>query len=146
MAFGLIAAGATLISGGLGIAAGKKKRKARRARRQISKIKNFQAKRQFINSFITAQSNTLAAGAVSGADLSSSGVQGQLASQETQARVGIIETNRMEQLEAQAGRAEDKASRLAGAASFLNSSINAAGFLKDAGMFDRRDDDGQVVT
>lgn len=135
MAFGFIAGGAALVSGALGIGAGRKRRKARKARRKIAKIKNFQSKRTFINQFLTAQSTALAQAAVSGADLGSSGVQGELASQQTQATTGLIETDRMGELEAFAGKQEDKASRLAGAASFLSSTVQAAGFLNDAGVF-----------
>ena len=75
---------------------------ARRAawdKRQIQKIQRFQQGRAFMNRFHAAQGAVLAGGAVSGAGLGSSGVQGQLASQATQARVGMKEFGRMSELD-----------------------------------------------
>jgi hypothetical protein len=125
MGLGLIAGAASLISGGLNISASRKRRKAARARRTINKIKNFQSKRKFINDFITAQSTVLARGAISGADLSSSGVQGELASQRTQATTGLIEQREQEKFGDIAASNERKASRLSGAASFIGSAASA---------------------
>lgn len=125
----LAVVGGKVLGSILGFGARRKKRKAARARRQINKIKNFQSKRQFINEFLTAQSTTLARGAVSGADLGSSGVQGELASQATQVRTGVGEQNIQESLGAVAARNEAKASRLQGAASFIGSASSAIATL-----------------
>lgn len=110
-----------IISGVSGIAGaifGSKKRKAQRraaqARNDITKIQKMQAKRQYFNRFYAAQADALTAGVNTGADLGSSGVQGQLASQATQARVGVAELNRMEGLDAIAGRYDAKAAKYAG--------------------------------
>ena len=112
---------ATLFAGGsiFKSQAGRRKRRAARMRQEVRRIQNYQAKRQFMNKFLTAQGNTLAAGAVSGAGLGSSGVQGQLASQGTQARVGMQEGVRMDELDAGANRTEARASRMAGFGSVL---------------------------
>lgn len=106
--------------------ASRRKRRADRMRQEIKRIQNFQARRQFMNQFLTAQGNTLAAGAVSGAGLGSSGVQGQLASQGTQARVGMRETDRMDELDTGANRADVKASRLSSYGSLLGTAGNIA--------------------
>ena len=110
-----------IISGVSGIAGaifGSKKRKAAAraaaARNDITKIQKMQAKRAFFNKFHAAQADALTAGVNTGADLGSSGVQGQLASQATQARVGVAELNRMEGLDAIAGRYDAKAAKYAG--------------------------------
>ena len=125
MALGLILGGAKLLSGALSIGAGRKRKKAARARKTINKIKNFQSKRKFINDFLTAQSTSLAQGAVSGADLGSSGVQGNIASQRTQATTGLIEADEQQRLGDVAASNEAKASKLQGAASFIGSAASA---------------------
>jgi hypothetical protein len=125
MGLPLLMAGASILGGVLKLSAGKKRRKAARARRTIAKIQNFQAKRKFINDFITAQGTALAEGAASGADLGSSGVQGTLASQRTQATTGLFEQDRQSALSAYAGKKEDQASTLQGVASFVTNTASA---------------------
>ena len=106
--------------------ASRRRRRAARMRQQITKIRNFQQTRAFMNKFYQAQGQAMATGAVSGAGLGSSAVQGQLASQATQARVGMREFGEMGELEAGAARADVKASRMAGFGSFLNAAANIA--------------------
>lgn len=110
-----------IISGVSGIAGaifGSKKRKNQRraaaARNDITKIQRFQEKRRYMNNFFAAQSAVLAQGALTGADLGSSAVQGQLASQRTQATTGMVELNAMQEREAVAQRYDAKAGKYAG--------------------------------
>ena len=119
---------ATLFAGSsiLSSQSARRKRRAARMRQQITKIRNFQQSRAFMNKFYQAQGQAMAAGAVSGAGLGSSGVQGQLASQATQARVGMQEFGEMGDLEASANQTYAKASRMAGYGSLLQSAGNIA--------------------
>ena len=100
--------------------ASKRRRRAARLRQQIGRIKNVQAKRKFLNEFLSAQGVSLARGALTGADLGSSAVQGQLASQRTQATTGLVEFAEMDRLNELANRNTNKANKLAGIASFAS--------------------------
>lgn len=96
--------------------ASKEKKRAAAARNKIRKIQQFQEKRKFINDFLTAQSTALAQGALSGAGLGSSGVQGQLASQRTQATAGLDELATQSELGQVANIHEGRASKATDAA------------------------------
>ena len=128
--FGPLGAIAGGVLGAIGGVFGRKKRKqqqlAAAARRKANQIRNFQQRRAFINNFLTAQGTTLATGALSGADLGSSGVQGELASQRTQATTGLLEANEMDRLDRLSGSLEAKASRNAGIASMIGTVGGAA--------------------
>ena len=111
-----------------GSKAKKAKRRAAAARKSIDKIQQFQAKRKYMNDFFGAQSVALARGALTGADLGSSAVQGQLASQRTQATTGMVELAEQERLGEVAGYYDAKAGKYAGFASV------AGGISKIAGL------------
>lgn len=76
---------------------------ANATQRKINKLKNAQAKRQFLRKFRQAQANTLSAGIASGAGLESSRVLGTAASQTTQALTGVKEFEELDKLGAQHG-------------------------------------------
>jgi hypothetical protein len=120
--------GLTGIAGAIfGSKAKKAKRRAAAARKNIDKIQQFQAKRKFMNDFQSAQAAVLAQGALTGADLGSSAVMGQLASQKTQATTGMVELAEQERLGEVAGRYDAKAGKYEGYASVAGTIGKIAG-------------------
>lgn len=91
MGFGLVSLGLSLFSAVKGAKAGRERKRGRHLDREITAIKNRQAKRAFKKNFLIAQGQALAGGAASGADLESSAVQASLASNQTQFEVGSRE-------------------------------------------------------
>ena len=114
-----LAVAATVAGGVLGIASGRKKKKAAIARQKINKLRNFQARRAFLNTFLQAQGQALNQAAQTGADLGSSAAQGQLASNLTQTAVGLGETDVIGRLDAYAAKKDQQADSLAGYANLL---------------------------
>ena len=119
--------GGSVVSAIFGAKASSKRRKAARARKEITKITNFQQRRKFINDFITAQGQVLARGATSGIDIASSSTQGQLASQRTQATTGLIEQDRQRVLGEQAASLDQKANRLSATGALAGTLLAGAG-------------------
>lgn len=76
---------------------------ANEAQKKLNRKKNAQAKRAFLRQFQQAQAASLVAGIASGVGLESSIVQGQLASQATQAATAIKEFKEFDVLGAQVG-------------------------------------------
>ncbi len=87
--------GGKLIAGRKAKKAGKR---ANAAQRAMNKLKNKQNKRAFLRQFRQAQAAALVGGVAAGVDIESSGIQGTLASQKTQARVGVAEFAESERL------------------------------------------------
>jgi len=109
---------AAVIAGGsavAGAAAGKKssraKRRANDAQRRINKLRNKQAKREFLQNFRQAQADAYSTAIAAGIGLESSALQGRLASQRAQADTSVAEFNRMDVLGAEITRNENKAAR-----------------------------------
>lgn len=76
----------------------KASKRANAAQRAINKLKNKQAKRAFLRKFRQFQAAALVGGVASGVSVESSGVQGTLAGQATQAATGIAEFNQFDKL------------------------------------------------
>ncbi len=101
-ALSTLIAGAGVIGGAIaGSKAKKASKRANRAQRAINKLKNEQSKRAFLRKFRQAQAAALVSGISSGVTTESSGVQGALASQATQASIAIAEFNQFDDLGAQ---------------------------------------------
>lgn len=81
--------------------AGKKaaraQKKANEAQRKINKLKNFQAKRQFLRNFRQAQANVISSAIASGVGIDSSAFVGTQQSQGTQANVAVKEFKKMDE-------------------------------------------------
>lgn len=130
-AFGLPGAVIGGVIGGItGFLGGRKKREARRARAKLAKLQNFQARRAFLNNFFEAQSSALAQGALTGADLGSSGVQGELASLRTQATTGLIEQSEGIRLSAVAAKADRQAATIAGVGALAAGTADAVNTVR----------------
>jgi hypothetical protein len=139
MALGLLTS-ALAIGGQL--IAGKKAKKAskaaNRAQRALTKLKNDQAKRAFLRNFRQAQAAALVSGVGAGVDISSSLVQGTLASQEAQKGTALKEFATAESLGAAQTAALDKqasanfASSVFGAVGSFASSAGGGSFLDQA--------------
>lgn len=86
----------------------KASKRANAAQRAINKLKNKQAKRAFLKKFRQAQAAALVGGIGSGVSVESSGVQGTLAGQATQARTAVSEFNQFDKLGAQQTAALNK--------------------------------------
>ena len=80
-----------LVSWIFGNKARKAKKAANEAQLYMTRLKNRQAKRAFLRNFRQAQAQTLSAGIASGADITSSGIQGQMSSNISQARQALWE-------------------------------------------------------
>ena len=119
--------GSKVLGGILGNKARNKERRARQARAEIEKLRNYQARRDFLRKFTQAQAVSVIRGAAQGVDVTSSLIQGELASQETQARVGTLEQNKMGTLADTANANLDKAGRYAFASDLFNVAGSIAG-------------------
>lgn len=129
MAFFIAAAALAVGSGAAGAIGGSKKRKAARARAQITRITRVQQRRAFLNKFRQAQASALVAGQASGAGLESSAIRGQQASNITQRGVALTENIEQQKLEEVAGKKEEEAGKFALASDLLSTgaSLFAAG-------------------
>ena len=78
--------------------ASKAQRRSNEAQRRINRLKNFQAKRQFLRNFRQAQAQTLVSAIASGVGIESSRTQGTLSGQGSQARSATSEFNFMDEL------------------------------------------------
>lgn len=78
--------------------AAKAQKKANEAQRKINKLKNFQAKRQFLRNFRQAQANVLSSAIASGVGIESSAFVGTQESQKQQANIAVKEFARMDEL------------------------------------------------
>ena len=114
MALGLaIGIVGTLLSARSSRKASKQQQKANKARADIQRIKNKQAKRNFLKSFRLQQASAVVGGVAAGVDVESSRVQAQLASGQTQRRIGLQEFEQQEKLATTANIAEEaSASRI----------------------------------
>ena len=94
----VISAASAIKSAQEGRKAAKAQRGANEAQRKINRLRNKQAKRQFLQNFRQAQAAAIVGAVGAGVSVESSGAQGMLASQQTQARVSTNEFNIMDQL------------------------------------------------
>lgn len=124
MATAAVAVVGKLISFGLSSAASKRRRRAARAGREITRIRNRQARRGFLSRFRTLQAESLLQGSREGG-LESSRFQGQAASLETTGGRFLSENQRQLQLGRQIN------TNLTGAEN-LESSAAIAGGIADA--------------
>lgn len=92
-----ISAGSAYASHRAGKKAAKAQKKANEAQRKINKLKNFQAKRQFLRNFRQAQANVLSSAIASGVGIDSSAFQGTQQSQMQQANVAVKEFKQMDE-------------------------------------------------
>ena len=87
----------------------KAQKAANEAQRKINKLKNKQAKREFLRNFRQTQAIALSSAIGQGVGLESSGVQGTLASEKTQAKLALNEFNEFDKLGAEAAAAQNRA-------------------------------------
>lgn len=104
---------------------------AARLRRKTQQMANFQQSRAYMNKFLAAQGDALSAGALTGAGLGSSGVQGQLASQRTQFTTGMVEQEQKIDLDQRAYELEASSATAAGQAGFSGQVAKSAGLVSD---------------
>lgn len=129
---GLVTSIGSKVLGGLfGNSARKARRRAARARAEIERLRNFQARREFLQKFREAQAASIVRGAAQGVSVESSLIQGELSSQETQARVGTMEQDRMNTLANVANANLEKAGRY----NFASDLFSTAGSILDAYPF-----------
>lgn len=93
--------------------------KARRAQQEANRVRNFQAKRQFLRDFRQQQAVALTNPLASGADISSSAAQATLASQTSQKNAAVRDFQRLDQLGQIASSNLNKAANAQFAASTL---------------------------
>jgi|10_taG_2_1085330.scaffolds.fasta_scaffold163789_1 hypothetical protein len=108
-----------------------KARQAARLRRKTQQMANFQQSRAYMNKFLAAQGDALSAGALTGAGLGSSGVQGQLTSQRTQFTTGMVEQEQKIDLDQRAYGLEASSATSAGQAGFSGQVAKSAGLVAD---------------
>lgn len=118
-----IAAVAVVGSAVAGRKAKKASQRANAAQRKINKLKNAQAKRAFLRNFRQQQAAALVGAVAGGVDIASSGVQGTLASQATQASVGRTEFKQFDVL----GGIQTDAFNAQANANFVGSVFGAVG-------------------
>jgi len=114
-----------------GFAARKAQNKARAAQQQSNRIKNFQAKRQFLRNVAFAQAEAIANPIARGADISSSFAQATISSQGAQARTASRDFAEQDRLGELASSQLNKAAR-ASMASDIFSTIGSFA-MSDAG-------------
>jgi hypothetical protein len=127
-----IMGGGQILGGLLKAKGDRDRRRAARARNEIRRIQNMQARRTFINNFLTAQGQALASGATSGIDVMSSGTQGMMASQRTQATTGLVEQNEMSRLGELSNEREQSAARYGAVAELTQDAFGAFEVLNKA--------------
>lgn len=104
---------------------------ANKTQMKINRLRNAQAKRNFLRKFRQSQAATLSAGIASGAGLESSRVQGTTASQTAQAEVGLQEFAELDKLGAKhlgqsqsAANSQFKSAAFGQVASFASSFVS----------------------
>jgi hypothetical protein len=109
---GAIALGASAISTGMSLSAGKKAKKAQQraneAQMKANRLKNLQQKRTFLRGFRQAQANVLSTSIASGIGLGSSRTQGTLASEKSQAGLAVREFQQFDQLGVETANAQQQ--------------------------------------
>lgn len=156
---GIVSAIVSVASAAKGISDGRKAAKAQRgsneAQRRINKLRNKQAKRQFLQNFRQAQAAAVVGAVGRGVGIGSSGTQGTLASQQTQARVSTNEFNVMDELGGQMTAYQNAYSKYSasaatwGAVSNFASQFISFGAKPSGGADPRRipgDDSGAVTS
>ncbi len=110
---GVIAATAAVGSTALSINAAKKGSKAQReanaAQEATNRLRNRQAKRQFLRGFRQAQANTIIASVAAGVGIDSSAFQGTLQSEQSQRSTAVREFKEADDLGAEFASARDRA-------------------------------------
>ena len=114
-----VGVGAAGLQYSAGRKAAKNQRRANEATRQINRLRNRQAKRQFLKQFRQAQAATLVEGVAAGIGLGSSRVRGTTDSQSSQAFKAVEEFNEMDRLGGEAVRFNNAA---------LARNVQASGF------------------
>lgn len=118
-----------IVSFGLSSSAASKRRRAARLQRRITRIRNRQARRQFLKNFRRRQAELLLEGSREGG-FESSRFQGTRASLQTTGDVFLSEQEEQTRLGRRAGSALDSASRNEQVAGVFGGIANAAGSFK----------------
>lgn len=111
-----------------------KKGRANKAQREINKLKNKQAKRNFLRQFRQAQANVLVESVAAGVGLESSAFQATLSSQKQQAITAVQEVEAQERLGERVAKLRRKAGKHdAAATTFSGVSQIASQFISFGG-------------
>lgn len=119
------------VGAGMQAKAAHDQRKARRGQQYANRLRNFQAKRQFMRNFKVAQAEALARGIAGGGDPRSSYTQATLASQTAQARTASRDFREFDRIGQQASAYLDSAARAQFGANLLSTAASFA--MSDAG-------------